>query len=372
MSLIQAQESLFLAKLTKCRLKIFCQHEPGDFPQNLLESVPFHTFLDEWDRRRASEQNKGSQKTFEAILSPTGANATNSDPNPIESVLQSHRDIFMGNVHFNHLSASLESDFGETPFESIFRLSSGPNPAKKPPARFKPMEKGRMWIGNANHVSHLHFDAHHGLLVTLHGHKRATVYEPITHLGIIEKSKGNHAAHNPLEKSLPESSKPLVADLHEGDALFIPVYWWHLVESVSSSIAINFWSYPDLEASKSKFGKLWPFTRILCIDHIKAKLGANSSDPIAHKPSKWSLLTQKNTMEIVEATLRFKVEQVSQISDHSDEKSVSNINHADEDEKRCDTTQKEGKNEMEEISTWDELVEFACAKVKRMITEETF
>jgi hypothetical protein len=36
-------------------------------------------------------------------------------------------------------------------------------------------------------------------------------------------------------------AEPWVADLCDGDTLFIPSWWWHHVRTVQSTIAVNFW-----------------------------------------------------------------------------------------------------------------------------------
>jgi hypothetical protein len=158
-------------------------------------------------------------------------------------------------------------------------------------------EKGRLWIGNKGHVSHLHFDGHHGLLGTLSGLKHVTLYNPLENLGIIEKSaQGNHAVRNPLKTPLDDCVS-MEGSLYPGDALFIPVYWWHLVACVEDSVAINYWSYPDIYASRLKFGPFWSFTAQLC-QRIVLEMAKGSS--------KFALLTEKNARAIVDALLRGK------------------------------------------------------------------
>lgn len=191
------------------------------------------------------------------------------------------QDIFCGNEHISKLSSELLQVVPASPFEES-------------------EETGRLWMGNAGHVSHLHFDAHHGLLITLHGLKHATLYVPVDNIGIIEKSShGNHSAHNPLKTALP-SAISMQCEIEVGDALFIPVYWWHLISSVTDSVAINFWAYPDLNASRLKFGALWPFTSLLCRDFMVSWLSINQG------AKKFALLSEKNATMVVEAILRGK------------------------------------------------------------------
>lgn len=284
---------------------------------------------------------------------------------PLNSKLSLHSDVFLGNSHLQNLSEELQQTVGPSPFETNRLIAVPENPLSH---GLEMAEKGRLWMGNANHVSHLHFDAHHGLLITLHGHKRVHLYEPLYHTGIIKKSSGNHAQDNPLTHPLNKEANPLVVDLHAGDALFIPLYWWHLVASVQSSIAINFWCYPDLEASKLKFGCLWPFARLVCVDHIKAHLSANANAS-APKRSKWSLLTNSNTMEIVDALLRFKLPP-SALEPSNSPTGVQHTQDAGDYPSPGVWTEEEV--ELAQISNWRQLREFGALKVKSVISEDIF
>ena len=52
----------------------------------------------------------------------------------------------------------------------------------------------------------------------------------------------------------------LSAYLQRGDCLFIPAFWFHRVESFTSSLSINFWSYSHVVFYSSQF-----FFNLFCI-----------------------------------------------------------------------------------------------------------
>lgn len=327
--------------------------------------MPFHSFLAEWQRRFAAEASKANSDESKSATPQSANQLSNALESDSSLALSTFPDVFLGNAHLQSLSSQVLSDLGPGPFE-LNRLSAEPqNPTVN---GLKMFENGRLWMGNADHVSHLHFDAHHGLLITLFGHKRVTLFEPLSHLDIIEKSEGNHARFNPLQKPLGSSAQPIVLDLFAGDALLIPLYWWHLVESISSSIAINYWCYPDFEASKMKFGKLWPFARQACVDHIKASLGSSSGA----RRSKWSLLTTAKTLEIVEALLRFKLPPSALASPDPSLTSQSLPIAQEDHQKLMDTSSDAEDSELNSVRSWAQLLELASAQVRSVISENEF
>lgn len=262
--------------------------------------------------------------------------------------LSSYADVFLGNCHIKDLSESLLAEIGDSPFELLrTRCSSCSKGAKLGIDNdLVPMtERGRLWMGNSTHISHLHFDAHHGLLITLYGKKIATLYEPLHHLGIIERSKeGNHALKNVLTTPLNASARPLRCEIYPGDALFIPLYWWHLVESPESSMAINFWCYPDFDSSLLKFGTLWPFTESLCRDMILTILAQPSH------PSRIALLSRQHSTAILERLLRFDLQSVISA------------------ESQIQKTEESAADEDESIKNWSELVEEGIRRIRGVIS----
>jgi hypothetical protein len=120
----------FLRLNIHLQFQVFHQRRTGDFPTESHES--FHEFIDRWCLR--------------TLLGP---------------------DVFLGNVPISALGSRLVDDVEPHPAR-WFRL-----------ANTSIVEEGRVWIGSKGHASHLHFDAHDGLLVTITGRKRVWLYEPI-------------------------------------------------------------------------------------------------------------------------------------------------------------------------------------------------
>lgn len=129
-----------------------------------------------------------------------------------------------------------------------------------------PGDGGNLWIGRAGHVSHLHYDAHVGLLCGVRGRKVCRLWAP----GRVQQAvKGplnvyqGSVAVSPdgAVQGLPEPDATLVLD--PGDVLLIPFYWWHLVSSETDTISVNFWFYPLRAAQLAKFEDeaCWRVTR---------------------------------------------------------------------------------------------------------------
>lgn len=112
----------------------------------------------------------------------------------------------------------------------------------------------RIWIGNALHVA-THADLSENIAVNVAGRRRFTLFPPEAinnlYVGPVEFTPAG-----PLT-SLVDPTRPdfgrfpafadalavaLVADLEPGDALYIPFYWWHHVQSLDAvNILVNYW-----------------------------------------------------------------------------------------------------------------------------------
>lgn len=132
-------------------------------------------------------------------------------------------DVFLGNTLVAELGNLIQD--------------ISPHPATLLDLQFEPQkttEEGRLWIGRAGHASHLHFDAHDGLLCTVSGRKRVWLYEPLTNqpfiplLGSTNASEINPAEYEKSEKlrlQFPHFGKAtrLEIDILPGELLLIPV-----------------------------------------------------------------------------------------------------------------------------------------------------
>ena len=154
-----------------------------------------------------------------------------------------------------------------------------------------------MWLSDGNTVGKLHFDPHENILVQLVGTKVVTLFHPHNNSNIYEgklrqagfeaevildtdgksekpwqfSRKGLKAdtelAHvfSPIElanvdyKRFPrfKEAKSITCTIENGDALFMPSYWWHEVNSKPDrekkfNLAFNFW-YTPIILKKSGF-----------------------------------------------------------------------------------------------------------------------
>ena len=110
-----------------------------------------------------------------------------------------------------------------------------------------------IWVGSGGCITPLHFDAWHGVLCQVRGRKRVTMFSPDDTENMYphkqEDGKMNmHTSKLVLEKlsdpayiaEYPRAKEltPWVCDLGPGDALYIPPFWWHHVESLDPSISV--------------------------------------------------------------------------------------------------------------------------------------
>lgn len=108
-----------------------------------------------------------------------------------------------------------------------------------------------MWLSDPYIGPWLHYDQDHNFYVQVSGTKRFIMFPPWEYEHIYayprihpfwHKSQVNFD-HPDLEKH-PEFAKAqgYVADLKQGDILYIPPYWWHHVRSKERSVSLASWS----------------------------------------------------------------------------------------------------------------------------------
>jgi hypothetical protein len=112
----------------------------------------------------------------------------------------------------------------------------------------------RVWIGHGGQKTALHYDAYNNLACLVAGRKRFTLFPPDQlpnlYVGSLSRTPAGapvslvDPAHPDLER-FPRFRAALervqVIDLAAGDALFLPAYWFHHVESFDLNILVNFW-----------------------------------------------------------------------------------------------------------------------------------
>lgn len=102
-----------------------------------------------------------------------------------------------------------------------------------------------LWFGPKGTFTPLHHDLTNNMLIQLYGRKKVTLI-PATQVPHIYNDRWVFSEiGNPEEVDLekyPEwkNVTPIECILEEGDALFIPIGWWHCVESLDTSISLSF------------------------------------------------------------------------------------------------------------------------------------
>lgn len=179
----------------------------------------------------------------------------NADPDPDLHYLHHRQTTTMANYVDKVLAA------GET--NDVYLIANNRNlarPALRPlladlelppgyfhPGRERQARSSALWFGPAGTVTKLHHDTSSILLAQIFGRKRLRLYPPD------EPTLLAHASgvYNTLDPELPSPALATVPTLdltlNPGEALFLPVGWWHHVRAldVSISIACNHFVWPN-------------------------------------------------------------------------------------------------------------------------------
>ncbi len=104
--------------------------------------------------------------------------------------------------------------------------------------------KSSLWLGPKGTISGLHNDTNNSILTQLLGSKRVLLFPPndecfLYHDHTVWGSPVNAAAPDLEKYPLYRFSNPREVTLTAGSALFIPVGWWHFVESLSPSFSVS-------------------------------------------------------------------------------------------------------------------------------------
>ena len=104
-----------------------------------------------------------------------------------------------------------------------------------------------LWFGPRGTFTPLHHDLTNNMLIQIYGEKRITLMPSLQVPNLYNDVGVFSAAEYPnfdsIRYPLLNNIRPLQVDIGPGDALFIPVGWWHCVEGLSVSISLSFTNF---------------------------------------------------------------------------------------------------------------------------------
>lgn len=109
-------------------------------------------------------------------------------------------------------------------------------------------ERSFLWFGPKGTFTPLHHDLTNNMLVQIYGRKKVTLIPALQVPHLYNDhwvfSELSNADEIDFEKyPLAKSITPVECILNAGEALFIPIGWWHSVESLDVSISISFTNF---------------------------------------------------------------------------------------------------------------------------------
>ncbi|WP_221191196.1 DUF6065 family protein [Sphingomonas sp. BK580] len=109
--------------------------------------------------------------------------------------------------------------------------------------------EGMLWVGPSGTFTPLHHDLTNNLLVQVTGTKRLHLLPPSETASLANRRhvfSDVHDIEDPERLALypaAAEARRYVVDLRPGDALFIPVGWWHQVRSLSFSVTLTYTNF---------------------------------------------------------------------------------------------------------------------------------
>ncbi len=155
-----------------------------------------------------------------------------------------YRDLLQSSLH-----AFLDKAFSDPPADGLawylrqVPLADHPDLAARigaPPFVRETVLAKNLWIGSAGNVTPGHYDTEDNLHAVLSGEKRITLLAP-KYFDDADPYPAFDRRANFARKSITTHPQRYEVTVTPGDVLYIPIYWWHHVETVKAGAAVNFW-----------------------------------------------------------------------------------------------------------------------------------
>lgn len=99
----------------------------------------------------------------------------------------------------------------------------------------------RMWFGPGGTVTPIHYDGSNTLMVQIIGRKSVRMYSPVLSRHMEQRRKWyGEVDPDDLDSNRRDEVPGTTIVLSPGDALFIPVGWWHVVRALEVSLTLTF------------------------------------------------------------------------------------------------------------------------------------
>lgn len=155
------------------------------------------------------------------------------------SNLNGQRPSYLGNI-------SLNSPLTKQYFDKIKSHFNFPN--------YFPDNSGqeiRLWIGAPDQKSTIHNDNYHNFNAQIFGDKTFLLFSPEEYKKLSIVKIDDELWSSPIDPQNPDLDNfpdfneinGLEAQLHKGDILFIPAFWWHQARSLTTAINLNMWVF---------------------------------------------------------------------------------------------------------------------------------
>lgn len=148
---------------------------------------------------------------------------------------------YMGNLPFDHPNIAKYL----SPLKPLFKF-----PKYIPSQKYGEL---RLWIGGKGQRSTIHNDNYHNLNAQIHGKKEFLLFSPDETEKLYVKELNQTCWVSPVDPlnynretyPLFKEAQSFRAIISAGELIYIPVFWWHYVTALETSISVSMFIHTD-------------------------------------------------------------------------------------------------------------------------------